>query len=64
MAKHGNIPIYDKRSKNQPQPKSVYEEYGFKNSTIDRFAPSIVKDVERYDPKTGKREMIYKPGRG
>ena len=64
MAKHGKIPVFDKRSQNQPQPKSVYEQYGFKNSTVDKFTPSPVRDVEVYDPKTGKSKMIYKPGRG
>lgn len=63
MPKHGKIPVFDKRSQNQPQPKSVYEQYGFKNPIIDKFTPSPVKDVEKYDPKTGKSEMIYKPGR-
>jgi hypothetical protein len=63
MPKHGKIPVYDKRSQNQPQPKSVYEEYGFRNPTIDKFTPNLVKDVEKYNPKTGKSEMIYKPGK-
>lgn len=63
MPKGRRIPMYDKRSQNQPQPKSVYDEYAFKNPTIDRFIPSKVKDVEKYDPKTGKSKMIYKPGK-
>ena len=53
MHKEKRIPMYDKRSQNQPQPKSVYEECGFKNPTIDKFAPNKVKDVEMYDPITG-----------
>ena len=63
MDKEKRIPMYDKRSQNQPQPKSVYEEYGFKNPTIDKFAPNKVKDVEMYDPITGKSKMIYKPAK-
>jgi len=41
----------------------------FKNALAQRMAimkqqQNQVKDVERYDPKTGKSSMIYKPGRG
>lgn len=62
------IPVMDKRSQNQPQPAEVYESYGIKNSTVDllsQIAPKkkLTKDVELYNPKTGKSTMIHKPGK-
>ena len=35
--------------------KDVIKKYGVK--------PTLVKDVEMYNPKTGKSKMIYKPGK-
>lgn len=62
------IPLMDKRSQNQPQPKEVYESYGVKNSTVDLLSQiqpekKLTKDVEVYNPKTGKSKMIYKPAK-
>ena len=62
------IPVMDKRSQNQPQPAEVYESYGVKNSTVDLLSQiqpekKLTKDVEVYNPKTGKSKMIYKPGK-
>jgi len=62
------IPVMDKRSQNQPQPAEVYESYGIKNSTVDLLSQiqpekKLTKDVEVYNPKTGKSKMIYKPGK-
>lgn len=62
------IPVMDKRSQNQPQPASVYESYGIKNSTVDLLQQvqpkkKPTKDVELFNPRTGKSQMIYKPGK-
>ena len=62
------IPVMDKRSQNQPQPAEVYESYNFKNKTVDLLSQiqpkkKQTKDVEVYNPKTGKSSMIYKPGK-
>lgn len=62
------IPVMDKRSQNQPQTAEVYESYGVKNSTVDLLSQiqpekKLTKDVEVYNPKTGKSKMIYKPGK-
>jgi len=47
------------------KPFDEYQSLNFRNKTIDKLksAKSIVKDVEKYNPKTGKSKMIYKPGK-
>lgn len=62
------IPLYDKRSQNQPQPAEVYESYNINNKTIDLLSQvqpkkKLTKDVEVYNPKTNKSTNIYKPGK-
>ena len=53
-----------------PIKRSEYDSIPFRNSAIDTLKrvkmnnfSSKVKDVEVYDPKTGKSEMIYKPAK-
>lgn len=62
------IPLFDKRSQNQPQPAEVYESYNINNKTIDLLSQvqpkkKLTKDVEVYNPKTKKSTNIYKPGK-
>jgi hypothetical protein len=44
-----------KSEKRKKLAKDVIRKYGVKQP--------LVKDVERYNPKTGKSKMIYKPGK-
>tara|TARA_R110000851_G_scaffold94080_1_gene204757 strand:+ start:2436 stop:2633 length:198 start_codon:yes stop_codon:yes gene_type:complete len=52
-----------------PIKKSIYDSIPMRNKSIDtlkrKFKIGIdkVKDVEVYNPKTGKSKMIYNPGR-
>jgi len=57
------------KKKMGPGLEREYAGIPFNNATIKRMAmqkqqQKQVKDVERYDPNTGKSSMIYKPGRG
>ena len=47
-----------------PGKKEEYDAFGFRNNVVDKFSENQVKDVEKYDPKTGKSKMIYKPAKG
>ena len=62
------IPLFDKRSQNQPQPAEVYESYNINNKTIDLLLQvqpkkKLTKDVEKYNPNTKESTNIYKPAK-
>jgi len=73
----GSYPVGHKDyGKMGPRTFDEYQSLNFRNKTIDKLksAKSIVKDVEKYNPKTGKSmekynpktgksKMIYKPGK-
>ena len=52
-----------------PIKKSIYDSIPMRNKSIDtlkrkfKVGPEKVKDVEVYNPKTGKSKMIYKPAK-
>lgn len=61
-----------KKNKTGPIKKAEYDSIPFKNKAIDTMLMNMkrkrmniynkkVKDVEVFDPKTGKSKMIYKP---
>ena len=57
------------KGKTGPIKKAEYDSIPFKNKAIDTMKQvrmniynKKIKDVELYDPKTGKSKMIYKPG--
>lgn len=52
-----------------PINKSIYDTIPMRNKSIDtlkrkfKIVSEKVKDVEVYNPKTGKSKMIYKPAK-